>query len=185
MQNSDSTKLRNAIQRKWSSKPDAKTLRYVGAFFDTILVGTKITAKVDGNHGVYTVSVEIGDKELASACSCYIGAGGYCHHCEALALTYLQNPASFTELQPKQREDIHHVNDLHSYLQTVTLDSLLTQLKEKGITQKAFAEGIGMNPRHLTAIKSSEARNHFFNELGATKLACLWLLEHATEFQKP
>ena len=35
-----------------------------------------------------------------------------------------------------------------------------------------------MNPRHLTATKSSELRNHFFNELGATMLAVLWVTEH-------
>jgi len=35
-----------------------------------------------------------------------------------------------------------------------------------------------MNPQHLSAIKSCELRNRFFNELGATKLACLWVLDH-------
>jgi len=30
----------------------------------------------------------------------------------------------------------------------------------------------------LGAVKSSERRNHFFNELGAIKLACLWMLDH-------
>jgi hypothetical protein len=45
-------------------------------------------------------------------------------------------------------------------------------------TQKEFAESIGMNSRHLGAVKSSELRNHYFNELGANKLACLWMLEH-------
>ena len=183
MLNADSTKLQAAVRRTWPGEPDAKTQRYVGAFFDNKVVGTKITAKVAGNHGTYAVSIEIADNELVSACSCYIGKGGYCHHCRALALTYLQNPASFSEVQQKQREEVQHVRDLHSYLQSVTLDSLLKQLSERGITQKAFAESIGMNPRHLTAIKSSEARNHFFNELGATKLACLWLLDHVGEFQ--
>jgi transcriptional regulator with XRE-family HTH domain len=57
------------------------------------------------------------------------------------------------------------------------LDTLLQELKAQGITQTAFAESIGMNPRHLSAIKSSELRNRFFNELGATKLACLWVIE--------
>jgi hypothetical protein len=56
-----------------------------------------------------------------------------------------------------------------------TSDALLTQRKAEGITQKAFAEQIGMNTRHLSAIKSSEVRNHSFNELGATKLACMWM----------
>jgi hypothetical protein len=68
--------------------------------------------------------------------------------------------------------------DVQAYLQSVTLEDLLGQLKAQGITQKAFAEQIGMNPRHLTAIKSSELRHHYYNELGATKLACLWMLEH-------
>ena len=60
----------------------------------------------------------------------------------------------------------------------VTLEVLLAQLKAHGITQKAFAEGIGMTSRHLGANKSAEARNHFINELGATKLAVLWVMEH-------
>jgi hypothetical protein len=64
------------------------------------------------------------------------------------------------------------------HLQSVTLEVLLTQLKDQGITQKAFAEQIGMHTRHLAAMKSSELRHHYFNELGATKLACLWMLEH-------
>src|SRR5216684_3202625 len=111
----DSTKLKKAVRRKWSAEPSPKAQQYVGTFFDTIIVGNKISAKVSGNHGTYTVSVEIKDNELVSACSCYIGKGGYCHHCEALAWTYLQNPASFNEVQMKQREDVKHVSDLQAY----------------------------------------------------------------------
>ena len=73
---------------------------------------------------------------------------------------------------------MHDLTDVRAYLDSVTLDALLTQLKAKGITQKAFAEQIGMNTRHLSVIKASELRNHYFNELGATKLACLWMLDH-------
>jgi transcriptional regulator with XRE-family HTH domain len=51
-------------------------------------------------------------------------------------------------------------------------------LKEKGIAQKAFAAGIGMSTQHLSAVKSSEIKNRFYHELGAIKLACLWVLEH-------
>jgi hypothetical protein len=78
----------------------------------------------------------------------------------------------------EQRKDVRDLTDVRSYLDSVTLEALLTQLKDKGITQKAFAEQISMNTRHLAAIKSSELRHHYFNELGATKLACLWVLEH-------
>ncbi len=179
---SEKAKLAAAIRRTWRGEPGDKARRYIGKFFDRVRTGTKITAHVVGNHGTYTVSIEARDNALVSACSCYIGKGGYCHHCAALGMTFLQNPDSFVEVKSKKREEVKGLGDLPQYLQGVTLDALLIQLKEQGITQKAFAESIGMNSRHLSAIKSSEARNHFFNELGAIKLACLWVLEHLQEF---
>jgi len=55
------------------------------------------------------------------------------------------------------------------------------QLKARGITQKAFAASIGMSTQHLAAVKASERRNRYFHELGALKLACLWVLTHFGE----
>ena len=170
--------LQTAIKRQWSRLPSQKAKPYVHAFSAKVRSGTKITAKVVGNHGTYTVSIQLGPQGLTSACSCYIGKHGYCHHCEALAITFVQEPSLFKVIKPTQRKDVRNLTDVRSYLQSVTLDALLSQLKAQGMTQKAFAEQIGMNTRHLTAIKSSELRHHYFNELGATKLACLWVLEH-------
>lgn len=170
--------LHTAIQRQWSRAPSKKAQPYVNAFTAAVRSGTKITAKVVGNHGTYTVSIQLTPQGLTSACSCYIGKHGSCHHCEACAITFLADPSLFQVVTLKQRKDVRDLTDVQAYLQSVTLEALLTQLKEKGITQKAFAEQIGMNPRHVTAIKSSELRHHYFNELGATKLACLWMLEH-------
>ena len=141
----------------------------------------KIVARVAGNHGEYTVSIEVAAHGVTAACSCYVGQGGYCHHCAAPAQTFLDDPVSFQEVRPPERKQVGGGSplgaELQVYLAGVTLDELLAQLKAHGITQKAFAESIGMNPRHLGAIKTSELRNHFFNELGATKLACLWVIE--------
>jgi uncharacterized Zn finger protein len=170
--------LQTALKRRWSRMPSQKAKPYVHAFSAAKRCGTKITAKVVGNHGTYTVSIQIEEQGLRSACSCYIGKHGHCHHCEALAITFLDDPSAFKAVKLKQAKEVHQLTDVRAYLDSVTLDALLTQLKAKGITQKAFAEQIGMNTRHLAAIKSSELRNHFFNELGATKLACLWMLEH-------
>lgn len=170
--------LQTAIKRHWSRVPSKKSTPYVNAFTARVRSGTKITGKVVGNHGTYTVSIQLDTRGLSSACSCYIGKHGYCHHCEALALTFIQDPSQFKVVTPKQRKDVRNLTDVRSYLESVPLEALLSQLKAQGITQKAFAEQIGMNTRHLTAIKSSELRHHYFNELGATKLACLWVLEH-------
>jgi uncharacterized Zn finger protein len=170
--------LQTAIQRQWLRVPSKKAKPYVDTFFAAVRSGPKITGKVVGNHGTYTVSVQLDPQGLTSACSCYIGKHGYCHHCEALAITFVHDPSLFKVVTPRQRKDVRKLTDVRAYLDSVTLEALLTQLKAKGITQKAFAEQIGMNPRHLAAIKSSELRHHYFQELGATKLACVWVLEH-------
>jgi uncharacterized Zn finger protein len=170
--------VRTAVRGRWPFAPGSKALPYVKAFFDTQRQGKRITGKVVGNHGTYTVSVEPTEDSLTSACSCYIGKRGYCHHCEALALAFLSNPNAFEVVQPKPAQNAGKLEDVRLSLESTPLASLLDELKAKGITQKEFAASVGMNTRHLSAIKSSEARNRGFNELGATKLACLWVLEH-------
>ena len=124
------------------------------------------------------MSLQVSSQGLVSACSCYIGKQGFCHHCEALGFTFLKRETLFKPTEPVQLENIQDVKDVRTFLEGTTLASLLKQLGDLGITQKAFAEAIGMNSRQLSAIKSSELRNRYFNELGATKLACLWVLEH-------
>ena len=170
--------LQTAIRSHWSAAPSDKAKRYIGKFFQSTRVGSKIVAKVEGNHGTYVVSIDAGSGRVSSACSCYIGKSGFCHHCEALAHTFLRNPDAFQEIQPTAREAFQNLADVQLYLQGVTLETLLAELKANGITQTAFAASIGMSTRHLSAVKSSELRNHFFNELGSTKLACLWVLEY-------
>jgi uncharacterized Zn finger protein len=180
MQTIDLAALTTAIRRYWPGTAGEKARRYAGKFFDQVRLGKRIMAKVEGNHGIYTVSIEAKGSRLESACSCYIGKYGNCHHCQALALTFLNDVGSFKEKKPKRLKSVRTLTDLQAYLQGITLESLLTKLKTQGITQKAFAESIGMNPRHLATIKASELRHHYFHELGATKVACLWVLEHGT-----
>jgi uncharacterized Zn finger protein len=184
LSDSDVEILTKSILKNWSAPIGDKAKRYVGQFSDRIRIGTKIVAKVVGNYGIYTVSIQASPEFTAtSACSCYIGKGGYCHHCAALAMTFLKSPESFVEKPTKNLDNVKGLNEVAEYLESVTLESLIAQLKEKGMTQKAFAESIGMSTQHLSAVKSSELRNRFFHELGATKLACLWMLEHYGEFK--
>jgi uncharacterized Zn finger protein len=182
---SDVEILTKSIQKEWKSPIGDKAKAYLDQFFDRTRSGTKIVAKVVGNHGTYTVSIQVlPDLRLTSACSCYIGGRGFCHHCAALAKTFLTSPESFDEKIAKKLEDLQGLNELTEYLESVTLDNLIAQLKEKGITQKAFAASIGMSTQHLSAVKSSELQNRFYHELGATKLACLWVLEHYADIEK-
>jgi uncharacterized Zn finger protein len=165
------------IRDQWGVSGAEKVTRYVGKFFDRQRIGKKIVARVVGNHGTYTVSLSVKAGRASGACSCYVGRDG-CHHCAALAKTFMDNPESFVAVAGKRRRNIRTLDDLASYLKGVTLAKLIDQMKERGVTQTTFAESIGMNPRHLAAIKSSEARHRYFNELGATKLAVLWIVEN-------
>jgi hypothetical protein len=183
MQQTDLEALKEAIRSNWSPTPGEKARHYVGNFFSQLRMGRKISAQVRGNHGIYTISIEAKGQSIDSACSCYIGKGGYCHHCQALAITFLNDPGSFKEVEQKKVKQVRTLADLPVYLSGVTLDSLLKDLKAHGITQKAFAEAIGMSSQHLAAVKSSELRHHYFHELGATKLACLWVLEHCKKVE--
>jgi uncharacterized Zn finger protein len=140
-----------------------------------------VTAVVRGNHGDYTVSIEAQENGVSSTCSCYIGKRGGCHHCAALVHTFLAEPDSFVAVEPVAKGEVADLHTLQAYLNGVTLDDLVKQMRAKGITQKAFCEAVGMSTQHLSAVKSSELRNRRFHELGAIKLAVLWVMEHLSE----
>jgi len=171
-------KLKSAFQRRWRISPSSKAQRYINQFTDRKRIEQKIEAKVEGNHGTYNVSIELGESSITSVCSCHIGSDGDCHHCEALAYTFLQNFESFKEIKHKERTQLKNIQDLPSYLNSMSLEYLVKKLKKFGIAQKSLADSIGMNPNHLSSIKSCEKRNRYYNELGATKLACIWILEN-------
>ena len=166
------------LRSEWPSPPSEKARLYIGKFYACERIGNRITGKVEGNHGTYIVSIWVDGGHVSSTCGCYIGKHGFCHHCAALAYTFIKSPETFQEVISKDKNDLSSLEDLPAYIKSTTLETLLAELKAKLITQKAFAESIGMSPQHLGAVKSSEKRNHFFNELGAIKLACLWMLEH-------
>ena len=59
MADTELEQLHTAIKRQWSRVPSQKAKPYVNAFSATVRSGTKITAKVVGNHGTYTVSIQL------------------------------------------------------------------------------------------------------------------------------
>ena len=56
---SDNAQLRSAIQRRWSGKPSVKARPYIESFFSRTRSAEKIAAQVEGNHGTYTVPIEL------------------------------------------------------------------------------------------------------------------------------
>lgn len=160
-----------------------KVKRYIGRFYLRQIKNERVLAKVAGNHGEYAVSIKFDDRRVDWNCSCYIGKHG-CHHCVALAHTFLQNPESFEIINEIKRSGVKNIEQLEKYLDYVTLSELLDELKSTGISQKEFAEAVGTTSRHLSSIKSSEARNRLYKGIGATKLACLWMIENAAKLKK-
>jgi uncharacterized Zn finger protein len=145
--------LSAAIRQRWSLPPGDKAQRYIGKFYNCTRTGAKIKAQVEGNHGIYTVTLQAEAQGLVSACSCYIGKEGYCHHCQALGATFLKNSSAFLVITPKPLKAVHELADVQGYLKSVTLESLLVELKEKGISQKSVAEALGLSANHLSSMK--------------------------------
>jgi len=160
-----------------------KVNRYIGKFYERRIKNDRILAKVKGNHGEYTVSLKLDERRVDFNCSCYIGKHG-CHHCVALAHTFLNDSESFEIVNETKRSGIKNIEQLGNYLDYVTLSELLDELKSVGISQKEFAQAIGTTSAHLTSVKTSEARNRFYKGLGAFKLACLWIIENAKKIKK-
>jgi hypothetical protein len=69
------------------------------------------------------------------------------------------------------------LDDLEQYLKTSTLESLLDECRARGITQKRLAAMFQLPPNFLTVVKRSERKGHYFNFIGACKIACLYVLE--------
>ena len=103
MSEADIEKLRSAIQSRWSGDPSLKAMRYTESFFNQIRTAKKIVAQVEGNHGIYTVSIQLKGSGLSAACSCYVGKEGLCHHCEALAFAFLRSDSYFKEIEAKKK----------------------------------------------------------------------------------
>jgi len=160
-----------------------KVNRYIGKFYGRQIKNERILAKVKGNYGEYTVSLKPDGRRVDFNCSCYIGKHG-CHHCVALAHTFLKDSESFELINEVGRSGIKNLAQLGKYLDYVTLGELMDELKSVGISQKEFAEAVGTSSQHLSSVKASEARNRFFKGLGAIKLACLWMIENAKKIKK-
>ena len=160
-----------------------KVNRYIGKFYACQIKNERILAKVQGNHGEYTVSLKLDERRVDFSCSCYIGKHG-CHHTVALAHTFLKDSESFEIVNETKRIGVKSIEQLGNYLDYVTLGELMDELKNVGISQKEFAAAVGTTSAHLTSVKTSEARNRFYKGLGATKLACLWMIENAKKFKK-
>ncbi len=68
------------------------------------------------------------------------------------------------------------LDELEAYVQSTTLEELLDQCRQRGITQKRLAEMFYLPPNFLSVVKRSERRGHYFHFIGACKLACLYVL---------
>ena len=144
MSQNDIAVLTEAMQTRWHYPVSAKAQRYVSQFFERTRTGKTIVGHVIGNHGTYTVSIAATGKTITSACSCYVGASGTCHHCHALAATFLTEPQSFTVVPRPTRKGVKTLADVGPYLKGVSLDAVLQQLKAAGISQKQLAESLAL-----------------------------------------
>ncbi|MBE7554290.1 MAG: hypothetical protein HS126_24790 [Anaerolineales bacterium] len=134
--------LKEALQRHWPGQPDNKARGYVGQF----LMERAWEQKFQPRWRVITAFTPCQSEstsEESLLLVVVIGKHGYCHHCAALALTFLNDPASFSEIKTKPLAAVQGLAELTEYLHSVTLDELLQELKARGITRKPLPKALG------------------------------------------
>ena len=85
-------------KRRKSTKPIDRAAEYIDSPLMTqrLRNGREVTARIDGNYGVYRTLMRIG-RATDGSCSCP-SEGWPCKHLRALEATWKTNPASFLDL---------------------------------------------------------------------------------------
>lgn len=72
--------------------------------------------------------------------------------------------------------ELNNLDELENYLEATTLESLLEECRRRGMTQKRLAKMFRLPSNFLSVVKRSERKGHYFNFIGACKIACLYVL---------
>jgi hypothetical protein len=62
------------LQTQWPGPPSEKVRRYLDKFYACERIGDRISGKVEGNHGTYTVSIWVDGEQVSSTCGCYMAS---------------------------------------------------------------------------------------------------------------
>ena len=158
---SEISALQTAIRAQWRAAPSEKAKRYMGQFFETTRSDRRSPARCMATMAPTSCPSSPQRTACRPAVAAISAKAAFATIAKRWRTRSSESPQIFREVQPTAREAIRSLADLQAYLQGVTLETLLAELKANGITQTAFAASIGMNTRHLSAVKSSELRNHF------------------------
>jgi predicted XRE-type DNA-binding protein len=173
--------VKHLLQNRWQGGISPKAQKYVNVFFDVFALRGGLYAKVEGNHGVYRVSLFHFNNQIDATCSCYIGKSGYCHHCEALARTFLLNPTSIPTIPAYQLADISAAatpEQIYHFTRSAALAEILQELERNRVSIKSVAESMGLSPQRIRALMKKEQQQGILDELIPLKLASIWLLGH-------
>lgn len=149
---------------------------YVGAFSSTQASPREIRGEVTGHHGTYTTFLRRVGDSLECACSCLAASEMNCKHSAALGLTYLRDSRSFQAMAARDRIEIRALKDVHKFLERTTLEDLVEEIRDRGITQKQVVQILGINAGLFGSAKRLEKRGRRYGFLNACKLACAYLL---------
>ncbi len=173
------------LRRSFDPKTWSRAQDYVGAFENLEITPREIRGNVTGNYGTYTTILRrIGD-DLEFACSCPAADDMDCKHAAALGLTYMRDPGSFKEIAAANRAEVRALADVSKFLKGRSLEQLVEELRDRGVTQKQVVEILGINSGLFGSAKRLEKRGRRYGLLNACKLACAYLLEVVEQEGRP
>jgi uncharacterized Zn finger protein len=136
-----------------------------------------LKGKIRGNHGIYDVELRIDTDPLTFNCQCSASKEMFCKHAAALGLTYIYTPWVFETSSKIERTNISNIEELHFYLRTTKLKTLLEELKKSNFTVAALSEITGISVQQISAIVKDDLNGKYHTLTAPLKFACLYLLE--------
>ncbi len=140
---------------------------YVGKFHNCSIDNSCIKGTIKGNHGDYTVSMDIDTDPIQFKCDCEKGQEVFCKHAAALGLTYIYTPWVFASNQKMDRNALRTTDDIQFYVKTTKLKQLLDDLKAAGVSVSQLAELTGIAMKQISCLvkDDTDGKNHSLTDL--------------------
>ncbi|GAB7140921.1 hypothetical protein RsTz2092_08770 [Deferribacterales bacterium RsTz2092] len=150
----------------------------VGQCYDCTVSGGDLSAKIRGNHGVYSIKLKTLQEPMAYEGIGEDGEAVSGKYFAALGLTYIYTPWKFkVEGAGLDRSTISSADDIQLYIALTPLRQLLDELKTKNVPLAAFADMVHVPLQQIHQAMNDGDHDVPHTLLGPLKFACLYMLE--------
>ena len=153
----------------------------IGQITDCIIKDGRLHGCIKGNHGIYSIELEVSPK-IHAKCSCKKGSeGNLCKHSAALGLTYIYTPWYFKCKDNIDRNLLKNTDDIAFYIAVTPLKQLLSELRDRNINASSVSDITRLPLQQIFAAVKDDDNNIPHLNVEMCKIACMYLLDKGVE----